>query len=105
MDDPFQPHSDKHQTQLALIAHAPQGCYFFFIAIANRLVRHIATGEDHGRIACVGKQGMEWRIRQHDAQVVIPRCRSASDLGVRQATGFRVFRLTNPRRVVIDVAH
>jgi hypothetical protein len=26
-------------------------------------------------------------------------------LGLRRATGFRVFRLTNPTRVVIDVAH
>ena len=26
-------------------------------------------------------------------------------LGLRSETGFRVFRLTNPRRVVIDVAH
>jgi hypothetical protein len=26
-------------------------------------------------------------------------------LGLRRKTGFRVFRLTNPRRIVIDVAH
>jgi hypothetical protein len=26
-------------------------------------------------------------------------------LGLRHRTGFRVFRLTNPTRVVIDVAH
>jgi hypothetical protein len=26
-------------------------------------------------------------------------------LGLRQKTGFRVFRLTNPTRIVIDVAH
>lgn len=26
-------------------------------------------------------------------------------LGLRRATGFRVFRMTNPTRVVIDVAH
>jgi hypothetical protein len=26
-------------------------------------------------------------------------------LGVKRMTGFRVFRLTNPTRIVIDVAH
>jgi hypothetical protein len=53
------------------------------------------------------------------ANVITPRCpnlrqiKDAGDfegvvtlgIGLRERTGFRVFRLTNPTRVVIDVAH
>jgi hypothetical protein len=76
-------------------------------------------GSKHIRIALNLAAGHDNRGRNLLAGTITPRCpnllqvKKAGDfegtvsfgLGLKRMTGFRVFRLTNPTRIVIDVAH
>jgi hypothetical protein len=44
-------------------------------------------------------------IRTHPSSVPASEGVVSFGLGLRRTTGFRVFRLTGPARIVVDVAH
>jgi hypothetical protein len=94
-----------------------------------RYVRRIVADPSGRSVSLLGTQRLRARFNLaagHDnhgtnllARTLTPRCpnllqvKKTGDfegtvsfgLGVKRMTGFRVFRLTNPTRIVIDVAH